>query len=321
MSAASLRRQGLDVETVGDILTDGDDSFRAQHVGASEVAALFPEAGGSPWVTQFELWHRKRGTIAAPDFAGNERMLWGLLLEPVILDEACRRYGWERVETPKRLSNGKGLGGHPDRFVRRKSDGKIGCVEAKAVDWLQYKKWGDEPTLPYLIQPQAYCGLGKLEWCAIVALVGGNELNPWEFEFRPRLYAEIESRVAKFWESVGANEPPAPDYSRDRSTISALFDDPADTLIDLMLDNRATYACADYLAAAAEEKAAKGRKEAAAAELLDKLGNNLAARIDGYSLRAPLVAAIPDRKITAAMIGDTITGRKEYRRIYIKEKA
>jgi predicted phage-related endonuclease len=168
---------------------DGDDAFRAAHVGASEVAALFD---ASPWLTRFELWHRKNGTIATPDFAGDERMLWGTLLEPVILDEACRRYGWELVETPKRLSNGKGFGGHPDRWVRRLSDGKIGTVEAKAVDWIQFKKWGDEPQLHYLLQPQGYCGLAGHEWCAIVALVGGNELKPWEFDFRPRLYAEIE---------------------------------------------------------------------------------------------------------------------------------
>lgn len=311
-------RQGLRYHP--DLEKGGDEEFRAAHVGASEVAALFPETGGSPWVTQFELWHRKRGNVATPDFAGNERMLWGVLLEPVILDEACRRYGWERVETPKRLSNGKGLGGHPDRFVRRPSDGKIGCVEAKAVDWLQYKNWGDEPTLPYLIQPQTYCGLGGLEWCAIVVLVGGNELNPWEFDFRPRLYAEIQRRTEAFWASIRANKPPKPDYGRDRPTISALFDDPAETVVDLMLDNRATYACADYLAAHEDEKAAKARKEAAAAELLDKLGDNVAGRVDGFTLRAPLIAEIPDRKITADMIGDTITGRKAHRRIYVKEK-
>lgn len=302
------------------ILSDGDDAFRAAHVGASEVAALFPETGGSPWVTEFELFHRKRGAIDAPDFAANERMLWGTLLEPVILDEACRRYGWERVETPKRLSNGRGLGGHPDRFVRRPEDGLIGCVEAKAVDWLRFKTWGDEPTLPYLIQPQTYCGLGQLGWCAIVALVGGNELQKWEFDFRPKLFAEIERRTEAFWERVRRNDPPKPDYTRDRSTIAALFGDPDETVVDLSLDNRATYACADYLAAAADEKDAKGRKEAAAAELLEKLGNNAAARVDGFTLRAPLIAEIPERTITAAMIGEKISGRKAYRRIYIKEK-
>ena len=34
-------------------LSDQDDAFRAEHVGASEVAALFD---ASPYLTHFELW-------------------------------------------------------------------------------------------------------------------------------------------------------------------------------------------------------------------------------------------------------------------------
>jgi predicted phage-related endonuclease len=39
--------------------------FRASHVGASEAAALFD---CSPYLTRFELWHRKAGNIATPEF-------------------------------------------------------------------------------------------------------------------------------------------------------------------------------------------------------------------------------------------------------------
>jgi predicted phage-related endonuclease len=39
--------------------------FRAEHVGASEVAALFD---CSPYLTCFELWHRKAGNISTPAF-------------------------------------------------------------------------------------------------------------------------------------------------------------------------------------------------------------------------------------------------------------
>lgn len=295
-----------------------DAIFRAQHVGAAEVAALFD---CSPWLTHFELWHRKKGTIATPDFALDERMKWGILLEPIILDEACARYGWEPIETPERLSNGNGLGGHPDRFVRRIADGKIGCVEAKAVDWLQFKKWGDEPPLNYLLQPQSYCGLGKVEWCAIVALVGGNQLEKHEELFRPGLYVEIERRVAAFWDSVRAGKPPKPDYTRDKDTLSELYADAGDTLIDLKGDNLAAIAAAEYQIGAAEEKAGKARKEAAQAELIDKLGEHGVALIDGFTVRATRVAAVPDRTIAAADIGSVIKGRKAYRRLTVKESA
>src|SRR3546814_14288653 len=73
---------------------DGDDAFRSSVVGASEVSALF---GCNPWLTEFELWHRKAGNVATPDFAHNERTFWGTILEPVILAAASERSEERRV--------------------------------------------------------------------------------------------------------------------------------------------------------------------------------------------------------------------------------
>ena len=75
------------------IASDGDDAFRATHVGASEVAALFD---CSPYLTRFELFHRKAGNISTPDFMAkgmpnNERIEWGLRLEPAIIAAAADR--------------------------------------------------------------------------------------------------------------------------------------------------------------------------------------------------------------------------------------
>jgi hypothetical protein len=61
--------------------------FRASVVGASEVAALFD---CSPYLTKFELWHRKKGNIATPEFNArhdngmpdDERILWGVGSKP-----------------------------------------------------------------------------------------------------------------------------------------------------------------------------------------------------------------------------------------------
>src|SRR3546814_11306540 len=50
---------------------DGDDAFRSSVVGASEVSALF---GCNPWLTEFELFHRKTGTIATPDRSEERRV-------------------------------------------------------------------------------------------------------------------------------------------------------------------------------------------------------------------------------------------------------
>lgn len=295
---------------------DGDDAFRAQHVGASEVPALFD---CSPWLTHFELWHRKAGSIATPEFDLDERMRWGVLLEPVILDEACARYGWETVETPKNLSNGRGLGGHPDRFVRRLSDGKVGPVEAKAVDWIQRKKWGEEPPLNYLLQPQTYCGLGDAEWCAIVALVGGNSLERWEFDFRPNLYAEIEKRVEEFWQSIRANDPPRPDFARDGATLAEVLGEPTEEVIDLRHDNAADDLACNFLMAKARIKEAEQDAEEAKNALLMKIGNAGFAMLPNHKIGANQTKGSADKIITAEMVGEIIKGRRGYRRFDIKE--
>ena len=296
---------------------DGDDAFRSSVVGASEVAALFD---CHPWLTHFELWHRKNGTVATPDFAGDERTYWGTVLEPVIIQGACERFGYEPIDTPKRLDNGKGLGGHPDRLVRCPKRG-IGVLEVKTADWLVAKGWGDEPPLNYQLQAMAYQGLAGAEWAEIIVLVGGNELRQFAVQFRPAIYAEIEKRVASFWASVREGRAPKPDYSRDGSTISALFPSATDEVLDLRANNQMTDAATRWLAGKALEREGKAQAEAAQAEIMERLGEAGTALLDGMTVKCPTVKATPDRVITAENVGEVIKGRKSYRRFNIAEKA
>ena len=305
---------------------DQDAVFRASHVGGSEVAALFNE---SPWLTEFELWHRKKGTIATPEFNAihdgnpeNERIYWGVRLEAAITEAAKERYGYtDRTpagDTPA-LTNGKGLGGHPDRRVTCPKRGP-GLLEVKMADWLVRKSWGDEPPLNYLLQGNTYAGLDGCGWFDILVLVGGNKLERFQYDFRPKLFAETEARVEAFWRSVHDNNPPKPDYTRDGSTISELYADSTGGLIELKGDNLAHTAAAEFLAADAESKAAAKRRDAAKAELMDKLGHNEVALLDGFVVKAGTVKAIPDTVITAEMVGTVIGGRKSYRRFSVKEQ-
>lgn len=303
-----------------------DAAFRASVVGAGEVAALF---GVSPWLTHFELWQRKRGNVATPEFNArnldgtpvNSRIHWGVKLEKLIVDEACERWGYQRIDTPKRLDNGAGLGGHPDQLVYCPERKCNVVLEVKTVDWLERKKWGDEPPAHYLLQPNTYAGLSGTQWAdAIVMVLGGNtDLERHQNQFRPKLYAETERLVTEFWRSIDANKPPKPDYSRDRDVLSEIYNDPADTLIDLRRDNRMPELMHEYLAAKDAERRASHLVDAAKAEILEKLGNNAAAMVDGYSCRVPLTAGSADKVITGDMVGTVIKGRAAHRRFYIKE--
>lgn len=301
-----------------------DAIFRAQHVGASEATALF---GCNPWLTEFELWHRKAGNVAVPEFNAvndgtpeNERIYWGVKLEAAIIEGAKERYGYiDREPADPPLSNGKGFGGHPDRRVICPKRGP-GIVETKMVDWLERKKWGDEPPLNYLVQGNGYAGLDKVEWFDLLALVGGNALERFCYEFRPKLYIETEARVEAFWASVRAGKPPKPDYTRDKDTLAEIYADAGDTLIDLRRDNRMAELMQEYLDAKADELRAGCRVDAAKAEIIEKLGDNTEALVEGYSCRVPVVGGSPDKIITADMIGQTVKGRAAHRRFYVKEK-
>ncbi|MET3710371.1 putative phage-related endonuclease [Sphingomonas trueperi] len=301
-----------------------DAAFRASVVGAGEVAALFD---ASPWLTRFELWQRKAGNIAAPEFnaigadgkPADMRIFCGVMLEQAVIDIACKLWGYERVETPKHVTNGKGLGGHPDQLVRCPERG-VGVLEIKTADWLIAKQWGDEPPLNYQLQAQTYAGLCGVQWCDIITLVGGNEPKRFQMEFRGKVFAEIERRVAEFWASVEAGTAPKPDYTRDGGALAELYSDPKNTLADLRTDNRMPELLQEYLDAKDAERAAMARVDAAKAEILEKLGEHSAAIVEGYSCRVPLQAGSPDRVITADMVGQVLPGRKPHRRFYVKAK-
>jgi predicted phage-related endonuclease len=310
------------VNAPANIQHDSDAKFRQSVVGASEVAALFD---ASPWLTRFELWHRKNGTIATPEFNAvvngqpeNERIYWGVKLEPVVIEGACERWGYERLETPARLTNGAGLGGHPDCLVRCPERGR-GIIEVKTVDWLQEKKWGDEPPAHYLLQAQVYAGLAGVEWCDLVWLTSGNKLARHQEAFRPALFEKIEARVAAFWADIRAGIAPKPDYTRDGDTIGELYADVTDEMVDLSRDNRAGLLAAEYLNAKAREKAAAVEAEAAKAELMEKLGTASVAMLDGYRIGCGVTKGSPGTLITGAHVGTTIGARKGYRRFDLKE--
>lgn len=298
-----------------------DAAFRQSVVGAAEVAALFD---ASPWVTRYELYHRKRGTIATPDFNAvvdgkpeNERVYFGVKLEPIVVEAACERWGYVPEPTPERLTNGNGLGGHPDRIVTCPERGR-GILEAKTVDWLVEKSWGDEPPLHYLLQAQAYAGLAGTDWCDIVWLTSGNRLSRHQEPFRPTLFAEIERRVAAFWDDVREGSEPPVDYTRDGKTLVEVLGDPTEELADLRDDLTAEQWAIDFAAGKAMRDAGEAQMEAAKTRLIERIGTAGKALLPSFRLAANRTKDTPDR---VAKQGEIIRGRKGYRRFDLKEIA
>lgn len=299
-------------------LSLSDEAFRASVVGAGEVSALFD---ASPWLTKFELFHRKKGTIATPEFnavtngvPADMRIFCGVMLEPVVIEIACRLWGYERVETPKRLTNGKGLGGHPDQLVRCPERG-VGVLEIKTADWLVAKGWGDEPPLNYQLQAQTYAGLAGVDWCEIITLVGGNDPRRFPLPFKPKVYAEIERRVAEFWADVEADRAPPVDYARDGKTLVEALGQPTDEVADIRESLDAEQEAMDFLEAKARRDAAEHDMEVAKTRLIERIGTAGVALLPGHRLTANRTKDTPDRE---AKPGEIIKGRRGYRRFDLK---
>jgi len=296
-------------------------ALRARHVGASEAAILFGVAPDyMPGL--YSLWHIKAGKVPPPQ-VNTPRTRWGLLLEDAIAAGAGDQEGWD--VRPGQYASREGLGATLDRIIAAPGPRDAGCegpgvLELKNSDWLQHARtWGDEPPIHILLQLQAQLAATGYSWGAVAVLVGGNDLRIFRYAARPKVQADILRRVRAFWASIEEGRPPQPDGNDDTFRVLRVLDpEVVDEELDLTTDNAAPVLCAEYLAAAAEAKAAEARRKEAMAGLLAKLGGHRWAKVPGFKLSQAVTEAKPDR---VAKPGEIIKGRAESRRLTIKEIA
>ncbi len=301
-------------------------ALRATHIGASEVAALF---GAQPDYAPglFALWHVKAGIVPREE-VDNPRVRWGLRLEDAIAEAAADEEGW--TVQPGQYASRNGVGATLDRIIaapgpkeREAGLAGPGVLELKNADWLVHRRaWGDEPPMHILLQLQAQLYATGFAWGAIAVLVGGNDLRIYRYFPRPKIMAAIEQRVAAFWQSIRDRKPPQPDASDSaRRTLQQLVPEVEDEEADLSADNEAPILAAEYLTAQAEEKEAAARKAEARNRLLAKLGGHRWARVPGFRIAQAVTPEKPPVEITAEMVGTTLPGRAEARRLIVTEKA
>lgn len=290
---------------------------RATVVGASEVAALY---GCHPHMSHYTLWQTKAGRIPPPTVTG-ERPAWGLRLESAIAEAAAEQRGW-RIERAAWLRDPSGLrlGCTPDFYAHAPDRSERGVLECKNVDWLIHKRaWtDDEPPLHIVLQLQAQLAVTGCAWGCVAALVGGNELRLYDYEARPAVIADMRKRVAAFWRSIAEDRPPPPDGSDSTAdALRALYPETRDEMLDLRASNRAPALCAALLDATERRRAAEAEEKSLKAELLAMLGDHRAAMVFGYTVRVAVTPAKPATVITPEMVGTTLPGRAEARRLTV----
>lgn len=292
--------------------------LRRTHVGGSEAAALF---GESPYLTYFELWHRKKGRLAEPDLSGDERIFWGRHLESSILGGIRERTGWNIDKSQSYYSQQPelGLGGTPDALIDGHERGD-GILEIKTVDSWQFKLWDGVPPLGYELQCQTYLELTGRAWACLAVLVGNNSLRLFTYERRPVTVGLIKARVRAFWASIEAGEAPAPDFTVDAEAVLQLHRDATPgRVVDLSDSNRLPELLDAYQRETAARAASDRVCKALRAEILSLVGDAEIALCGGWRIKATPVAGARGTLVTPDMVGQTIGGREGYRGLWISK--
>lgn len=294
---------------------------RARVVGGSEIAALY--GCQQPYqMSLYTLWHVKAGLASAPPVDG-ERIEWGNDLEEAIARVVARRNGWTiskgghvtDLTTP-------GLGCTLDYIIEAIDDRGPGALEIKNVDWLVHKsKWIDgEPPLHILLQLQTQLAATGYRWGYIACLVGGNQLETYEFTARPSLIADIRKRVTEFWASIERGEAPPIDGSSGAfHVLRELNPDPVDDSICLDESSEFSEICAELQRTTEERRQKEKTEEALKARVMQLVGSHRRAWGNGWSASLAITKANPGKEITPDMVGTIIGARKEMRRLTVKE--
>lgn len=301
--------------------------LREPNLNSTDVAALF---GASPYLTAFELWHRKSGNLVS-EFKTNERMTWGNRLEAVVAQGIGEDKGWivEPFKDYMHLPENR-VGASFD-FIAVDKEGTEAILEIKCVDYFMFKDgWiidGDDIEAPPHIelQVQHQMLVSGLDKAFIGVLIGGNRVVVLERQADPKIHRLILTKAAAFWQSIADGTPPEPDYSVDAATIIALNSNVREgAFIDATDDEKITTAIQVYQHIASECSAMEKIKDEKKAQLLELIGDAEKVTSGRYTVSAGLVKETPATVITPDMVGTSIGGRKGYRMCRVtvkKEKA
>jgi putative phage-type endonuclease len=185
---------------------------RSHGLGSSDAAVAL---GLVPQKSPFRLWQEKRREIEPEDLSGNEAVELGILLEPVVSTLFERRTGLklrrhnatiEHPTLPFMVCN-----------IDRDVVGLPKLAEIKTAGYwaAQSDEWGEAGTsaVPFKygvqVQHQLSC-LPKYESGYVPLLVAGQNFRLYEVQRDEEIIGMLEAFLAKFWDGVLNNVPPAP---------------------------------------------------------------------------------------------------------------
>lgn len=247
-------------------------------IGGSEAAAA---CGVDPYCSPVMLWARKTGRI--PPAPESEAMLWGTLLEPLILGvvdhhgylihEAGSPDGeqetWSDPERPWLI-------GHPDAFASLYNDDGSSVeyvVDAKTTGAWNGHAWNDDgaPTA-YVVQVQTYMHLTGLDHALLACLVGGQRLQLRTVERDQEAINLVLALLERFREYVLTDTPPPVDGADSTAeALRAMY--PGESGATVTLDREGLRWLAEYRARDRQYQAVKKHRDEAKQALQLAMGD------------------------------------------------
>lgn len=201
------------------------DQQRGTGLGASMAAACL---GVSPYLSPIGAWLVLKGRAEKQSGAPAE---WGQILEPVVRGYYAARHGFSggpgclhEIHVPP-----ASIFHREHAWLRATPDGIVinlqaqraeHLVQVKTVDQRLRWHWGLNPRQPsapahYRIQAVVEMAVTGLTRCDFAVLCGGNDYFEVIIERDAELEGAVIERLAAFWASLEADEPPPLDDADD----------------------------------------------------------------------------------------------------------
>lgn len=286
--------------------------WRQSDVTSTEVAALY---GLSPYLTKFELYHRKKEKNLQRR-AATEPMMWGNRLEEAIAKAAAEKLGVNAYKANVYIRDDiLNAGSSFDYFTENG-----GIIEVKNVSERSFReRWkmiGDSysPPLHMQLQIQQQFMLSGRRKGAFAVLVGGNHLEVIEQEPDDEVFDNIKRNIAGFWNDVWNDRTPAPDLESDaefiHKTLMRNGEGP-----EIIADRSVEDAVMKYIQITGEISELEKQKEISKADILMKIGDACRVKCIAGTLSCGEIKPNKGKLITQEMVG-TYTGARDGYRMF-----
>lgn len=190
-------------------------------LGGSDIAAAL---GISKYGTPRQMFARKRAALMGlpqAERADSEAMLWGRLLEPLVVGHYAKATGREIEIEPDILycPSWPIAFASLDAWVIDPERGR-GVLEIKTCSAAKEDDWAAGPPDYYLPQVQHYLIVTGASWASVAVLIGGQKFRYFDLDRDEAACAAQLAAEKEFWRRVIENDPPA---ATDRD-VPSIFD-------------------------------------------------------------------------------------------------